>query len=572
MPLIIDAESKTSKAAQSAVQNVVQNKSIQDDSLKLIQEELIQEDLYFGRNIVGGGEVSDYQFQSFIDAEITPRFPDGLTTYDANGQFLNSNNTLIQEPSQVISLIFEDTLQNQAEIDRIIEAYKQQFQQESVLEVVNEDYLKVGFDESEDLIDNDLTPELIQEDLYFGRNIVDGGEVTEAQFKSFIDTEITPRFPDGLTTYDADGQFLDSAGKLVQEPSQVVSLIFEDTIENEAAIDQIIAAYKQQFQQESVLEVVNEAVNVGFGQSEDLIDNDAIPELIQEDLYFGRNIAGGGEVSEADFQRFLDQEVTPRFPNGLTVYEADGQFLSSFLKGAATLIQEPSKVVSLIFEDTAENEAAIDQIIQAYKQQFQQESVLQVVDEAIQVAFDTDTIFLDDLDNEFRGFDKSNDIIDGRGGDDTISGLSGDDLLFGAAGNDKLNGNEGDDILIGDMGDDTLIGGKGADQLTGGEGRDSFRYDHWHQRGDTITDFVAADDYILLRAHGFGGGLRASYAISSDQFTLGMSAVDARDRIIYNNISGELFFDCDGTGAQAQVLLATLTGAPSLNSSNFVLS
>jgi Ca2+-binding RTX toxin-like protein len=88
----------------------------------------------------------------------------------------------------------------------------------------------------------------------------------------------------------------------------------------------------------------------------------------------------------------------------------------------------------------------------------------------------------------------------------------------------------------------------------------------------TGTDFVAADDYILLRAHGFGGGLRASYAISSDQFTLGMSAVDARDRIIYNNISGELFFDCDGTGAQAQVLLATLTGAPSLNSSNFVLS
>jgi transcription termination factor NusB len=555
MTLTIEAESLTKET--------VQNEALKNDRAKLIQK-----DLYFGRNITGGGEVSEAEFQAFIDTEITPRFPNGLTTYDTDGQFLNSNSTLIQEPSQVISLIFEDTLQNQAEIDRIIAAYKQQFQQESVLEVDNEDYLKVGFDESEDLIDNNPTPELIQEDLYFGRNIAGGGEVSKAQFQSFIDAEITPRFPDGLTTYDVDGQFLDSAGNLIKEPSQVVSLIFDDTVENEAAIDQIIAAYKQKFQQESVLEVVNEAVNAGFGQSEDLIDNDAIPELIQEDLYFGRNIAGGGEVSEADFQRFLDQEVTPRFPNGLTVYEADGQFLNS----AATLIQEPSKVVSLIFEDTVENEAAIDQIIQAYKQQFQQESVLQVVDEAIQVAFDTDTIFLDDLDNKFRGFDKSNDIIDGRDGDDTISGLSGDDLLFGAAGNDKLNGNEGDDILIGDVGDDTLIGGKGADQLTGGEGRDSFRYDHWQQGGDTITDFAAADDYILLRANGFGGSLAAGYAISSDQFTLGMSAVDERDRIIYNNTSGELFFDIDGSGYQAQVLLATLSGAPAISNINIVVS
>lgn len=42
-----------------------------------------------------------------------------------------------------------------------------------------------------------------------------------------------------------------------------------------------------------------------------------------------------------------------------------------------------SKVISLIFEDTLENEEEIDEIIQAYKQQFQQESVLEVVDEDI---------------------------------------------------------------------------------------------------------------------------------------------------------------------------------------------
>jgi hypothetical protein len=57
--------------------------------------------------------------------------------------------------------------------------------------------------------------------------------------------------------------------------------------------------------------------------------NNAAPKLIQQDLYFGRNIAGGGEVSEAEFQAFINSEITPRFPNGLTLYDADGQFLDS---------------------------------------------------------------------------------------------------------------------------------------------------------------------------------------------------------------------------------------------------
>jgi NADH:ubiquinone oxidoreductase subunit E len=382
---------------------------------------------------------------------------------------------LIQEPSQVITLIFENTLENQGKIARITESYQQQFKQESVLEVVNEDQL-IGFDESADLIDNDPIPELIQSDLYFGRNITGGGEVSEAEFQAFIDAEITPRFPDGLTVYDADGQFLDSTGNLTQ-PSQVVSLIFEDTPENEQSIDQLIAAYKQQFQQESVLEVVNEEVNIGFDESADLIDNDPIPELIQSDLYFGRNITGGGEVSEAEFQAFIDAEITPRFPDGLTVYEADGQFLDS----TGTLIKEPSKVVSLIFEDTAENEAAIEQIIVAYKQQFQQESILQIVDEEIQVAFNSETIFVDDREPTFCGFEDSKKLID------------------------EYN------ILLGEVGDDTLIGAQGKDSYS-----------------QTITDFIATEQ-ILFPVASFESMPGKVSAISLDQFTLGMTAFDAGD-------------------------------------------
>ncbi len=143
--------------------------------------------------------------------------------------------------------------------------------------------------------------------------------------------------------------------------------------------------------------------------------------------------------------------------------------------------------------------------------------------------------------------------------------------LDGEGGNDSLVGSDGDDILLGGAGYDTLIGGKGVDTLTGGEGPDVFRYNNRHQGGDIITDFSAIDDQILIRAEGFGGHLTAGYPISPEQFTLEMSAGDESDRFIYNNSSGELYFDRDGSGSQSQQLLATLTGAPSISNTNIAV-
>ncbi|MBD1873389.1 calcium-binding protein [Nodosilinea sp. FACHB-131] len=143
--------------------------------------------------------------------------------------------------------------------------------------------------------------------------------------------------------------------------------------------------------------------------------------------------------------------------------------------------------------------------------------------------------------------------------------------LDGGAGHDNLVGSVNIDTLLGGQGSDNLLGGKGADILTGNEGNDSFRFDHLDQAGDTITDFVAADDQILIRAAGFGGGLNAGAPISTSQFVLGAAAADGSDRFIYNNTSGELFFDRDGTGHQAQVLLATLSGAPTITNTDIVV-
>ena len=63
-------------------------------------------------------------------------------------------------------------------------------------------------------------------ELFFGSARA-GGEVTEAEFKQFLDVFITPRFPDGLTLLTGLGQFLGSAGP-VQERSFLLILLYPD--------------------------------------------------------------------------------------------------------------------------------------------------------------------------------------------------------------------------------------------------------------------------------------------------------------------------------------------------------
>jgi hypothetical protein len=284
--------------------------------------QLSQEDLFFGQNIPGGGEVSDEQFQGFVNNVITPRFPDGLTIFDANGQFLDSTSTIIKEKSKDLTLLVEDTPKNQAAINDIAGAYLQQFNQESVLKVANKDNLRVSFGLEEDLFENSLIPKLIKADLFFGRSIPEGGEVSDKQFQGFVNNVITPRFPEGLTIFDAYGQFLNSTGTIVKEKSKSVSLLLENTLTNEASINEIVKAYVQQFNQESVLQVVNEDIKASFGLEEDLFENSLIPKLIKADLFFGRSIPGGGEVSDEQFQGFVNNVITPRFPEGLTIFDA----------------------------------------------------------------------------------------------------------------------------------------------------------------------------------------------------------------------------------------------------------
>lgn len=100
-------------------------------------EPFIRTELYFGRNITGGGEVSKKEFDKFLAESITPRFPEGLTVLGARGQFLNSNGEVEREGAVVVILLYSVTVreEKQIKIDEIREEYKARFRQLSVLRV-----------------------------------------------------------------------------------------------------------------------------------------------------------------------------------------------------------------------------------------------------------------------------------------------------------------------------------------------------------------------------------------------------------------------------------------------------
>jgi hypothetical protein len=94
--------------------------------------------------------------------------------------------------------------------------------------------------------------------------------------------------------------------------------------------------------------------------------------LVRDVVYFGRNRPSGGSVSDAEWQEFLNQVVTPRFPAGLTVVEATGQW-----KGPSGVVeQERSEIVTLLHGGDETARRSVEEIATEYKRRFRQEAVL----------------------------------------------------------------------------------------------------------------------------------------------------------------------------------------------------
>jgi hypothetical protein len=102
---------------------------------------------------------------------------------------------------------------------------------------------------------------LVRTELYFGLARPAGEpEVSVAEFQSFIDTEITPRFPDGLTVLSASGQWRGPDGRLVREPSRVLVLFHDGSAGANANVEAIRAVYCRSFHQDAVLRADSRAM------------------------------------------------------------------------------------------------------------------------------------------------------------------------------------------------------------------------------------------------------------------------------------------------------------------------
>jgi hypothetical protein len=98
-------------------------------------------------------------------------------------------------------------------------------------------------------------------ELYFGTGRPDGTVVSDAQFTQFLDEQVTPRFPDGLTLLAGYGQFKNSTGAINKEKSLVLILFYPPQMTDAGKlIEQIRETYKALFQQESVLRADSNSV------------------------------------------------------------------------------------------------------------------------------------------------------------------------------------------------------------------------------------------------------------------------------------------------------------------------
>ncbi|MFT3722039.1 MAG: calcium-binding protein [Hyphomonadaceae bacterium] len=153
----------------------------------------------------------------------------------------------------------------------------------------------------------------------------------------------------------------------------------------------------------------------------------------------------------------------------------------------------------------------------------------------------------------------------------TLGDTEVEDLALLGSGNISAGGNGLANLLVGNGGANVLWGRGGSDTLVGGAGADRFAYMAASEGGDVITDFVSGVDKIQVSAPGFGGGLTAGGAVTL-RTGASPTASGTNGQFLYNTSNGQLYWDADGTNGGAAVLLATLSGAPAISASDFVVT
>ena len=197
------------------------------------------------------------------------------------------------------------------------------------------------------------------------------------------------------------------------------------------------------------------------------------------------------------------------------------------------------------------------------------------------------------------------DLMQGRGGNDSYvvneAGDVVDESVFGSFGTDEVlsfvsfdlsgpkalgavenlrlgngtanlnaHGNALANTLVGNDGVNVITGAAGNDTLTGDGGNDFFVFTtalNAATNVDVIEDYTVAQDTMRLENLFFTG--LSNGTLAADAFRVGTTAVDGSDRIIYNDDTGALFFDRDGTGAAAKVQFAEVDAGLAMSNAEF---
>jgi len=150
-------------------------------------------------------------------------------------------------------------------------------------------------------------------------------------------------------------------------------------------------------------------------------------------------------------------------------------------------------------------------------------------------------------------------------------------LLEGAGrgtGNDEANritGNAGANRLDGGAGADTLVGGAGHDTLIGGEGADVIQLATPDEGVDAVVGFVSGSDRLFVSASGFGGGLLAGGTAEGRFFAATLPRGTPDGAFAYEELTGRLWWDANGSAPGDRTLLLTLGAGTMLAATDLLL-
>jgi hypothetical protein len=94
--------------------------------------------------------------------------------------------------------------------------------------------------------------------------------------------------------------------------------------------------------------------------------------MLVAEMFFGRTIAGRGRLTDAEWQAFAAETVTPNFPDGFTVFDGEGQWRNP---ATGRIAQDPTKILLVAARRTPDLPARLAAVIEAYKARFRQQSV-----------------------------------------------------------------------------------------------------------------------------------------------------------------------------------------------------